>query len=182
MDSKTRLLLDLGPLAAFFVAYKAGGILVATVSIIIFTLFSLIVTYVKERRITPMPLISGVLITFLGGLTLYLNDETFVKIKPTMVNLVFASILLGGLARGKPMLKYLLDHAIQMDEDGWKKLSLRWGIFFIGLAVLNECIWRNFPTDFWVDFKVFGMFSLTMLFTLCQLPLMKRHWLEEPKT
>lgn len=179
MDSKTRLFLDLGPLAAFFIAYRAAGILVATACIILFTLISLGYSYFRERRIAPMPLISGIIITLMGGLTLYLNDATFVKIKPTLVNLVFSGILLGGLVFGKPMLKYLLDHALQLDEAGWRKLSLRWGLFFIALAGLNEIIWRHFSTDFWVDFKVFGMLSLTVLFTLCQIPLIKKHLLEE---
>lgn len=178
MDSKTRLLLDLGPLAAFFIAYRLHGLLAATVAIIVCTLVSLGYTYYRERKLAPMPLVSGVAITIMGGLTLYLNDETFVKVKPTLVNLIFAAILLGGLWFEKPMLKYLLDHALKLDEAGWRKLSARWGLYFIGLAALNEVIWRSFSTDFWVSFKVFGMMTLTILFTLCQIPLIKRHSIE----
>jgi intracellular septation protein len=190
MDSRTRLFLDLGPLAAFFIGYKTAGLfgykgaelLVATACIITFTAFSLGYTYFREKRIAPMPLVSGLAITVLGGLTLYLHDDVFVKMKPTLVNLLFSSILLGGLAFGRPMLKYLLDHAFKMDEAGWRKLSLRWGVFFMALAGLNEFIWRNYSSDFWVNFKVFGMFTLTMAFTLCQLPLIKHHLIEEAKT
>ena len=128
-----------------------------------------------------MPLISGVAVTLLGGLTLFLHDEYFIKIKPTFVNLLFASILLGGLYFQKPMFKYVLGHAFTLTEEGWRVLSLRWGIFFVFLAGLNEVIWRNFSTDFWVNFKVFGMLSLTMLFTLTQIPLLKKYWVEEAK-
>ncbi len=142
------------------------------------TLLSLAITYAMEKRVAVMPLVSGIAVTLLGGLTLFLHDETFIKIKPTLVNLLFAAILLGGLYFGKPMLKYLLSDALQLTDEGWRKLSLRWGLFFIFLAVLNECIWRNFPTDFWVNFKVFGMFTLTMLFTLSQIPLIKKYWVE----
>jgi intracellular septation protein len=175
MNSKTRLFLDLAPLAAFFIAYQLHGLEAATACIIVVTLISLAYIYVKERTIAPMPLITGIAVTLLGGLTLYLQDETFIKIKPTVVNLVFAGILFVGHFMGKPILKYLLDHAFKMDDLGWRKLSLRWGIFFIFLAGVNEVVWRNFSTDFWVDFKVFGMMMLTMGFTLCQLPLMKEH-------
>ena len=128
-----------------------------------------------------MPLISGIAIAVLGGLTLYLRNDYFIKIKPTLVNLLFASILLGGLYFRKSMFKYVLGHAFQLTEEGWRRLSLRWGLFFICLAVLNEVIWRNFSTDFWVNFKVFGMFTLTMVFTIFQLPLIKKYWVEEPK-
>lgn len=179
MDSKLKLFLDFSPLAGFFVAYKFAGLLAGTGVLIVLTLISLLVTYAKEKRIAMMPLVSGVIVTVMGGLTLYLQDETFIKIKPTIVNLLFASILLVGAFFRKSMFKYVLGHAMQLQEAGWRQLSIRWGVFFLGLAALNECIWRNFPTDFWVNFKVFGMFSLTMLFTVAQMPLIKRHWIEE---
>jgi len=179
MNSKIKLLLDFGPLLAFFIAYRAAGLMAATAAIVICTLLSLTVTYIRERQIAAMPLISAVAITVLGGLTLYLKDDYFIKIKPTLVNLLFASILLGGLCYKKSLFKYVLGHAMQLTDEGWRLLSLRWGLFFIFLAILNECIWRNFPLDFWVNFKVFGMFTLTMLFTLLQIPLMKKYWIEE---
>lgn len=174
MKAHTKLLLDLGPLAVFFITYQVYGVMAATVALIPATAVSLVITYIYERRIAPMPLITGVAVAFFGGLTIYLNDEAFIKIKPTIVNLLFASFLLGGLAFKKPLLKFLLDSAIPMTDEGWFKLSFRWGVYFVFLAALNEYIWRNYSTDFWVDFKVFGMMALTLLFTATQLPLMNR--------
>lgn len=176
-----KLLLDFGPLLAFFVSYKLGGLMTATVTLIILTALSLLITYAWEKKIAMAPLISGVLVAVLGSLTLYLNDELFIKLKPTLVNLLFAAILAGGLIFQKPTLRYVLGHAISLRDEGWRLLTRRWAFFFLFLAVLNEIIWRNFSTDFWVDFKVFGMFSLTLLFTLAQLPLIQRHWREESK-
>ena len=173
-----QLLLDLGPLAAFFITYKYVGLIEATAALVVATLLSLVYTYIKTKKIAPMPLITGVMVTVFGGLTIWLNDEQFIKIKPTIVNLLFAAILLGGLLFKKPLLKYALGSALQMKDAGWIKLSFRWGIFFIFLAGLNEFIWRSFSTDFWVNFKVFGMMSLTLLFTLAQIPLMKRYMID----
>lgn len=179
MNAKLKLVLDLGPLLVFFLAYRFAGLPAATAALIACTLLSLTIIYLRERRIAIMPLVSGITVTIFGGLTLYLQDEHFIKMKPTIVNLLFASVLLGGLYFKKPMLKYLLSDAISITDEAWRTLSLRWGIFFIALAILNEIIWRNFPTDFWVSFKVFGMFTLTLLFTASQVPLMKRCWVEE---
>lgn len=164
-----KLLLDFAPLGVFFVAYRLDGVATATACIIAATLLSLSVIYYCERKIALAPLISGVLITIMGGLGLFLGDEQFIKMKPTLVNSIFAAILLTGvygLKRG--LLSHVLDMAVQLTPEGWMKLSRRWGFFFLFLAVLNEVIWRNFSTDFWVDFKVFGMFSLTILFALSQ--------------
>ena len=182
MNSKLRFFLDFSPLAGFFLAYRFSGLLAATGVLMLCTLISLAVIYAWERRVAIMPLVSGSIVTVMGCLTLYLHDETFIKIKPTIVNLLFAAVLLGGLYFQKSMFKYVLGHAMQLREEGWRKLSLRWGLFFLGLALLNECVWRNFSTDFWVNFKVFGMLSLTMLFTLSQLPLIKRYWIEEQQS
>jgi len=176
MKPGLRLLLDFAPLAAFFIGYRLFGIMVATALIIGATLLSLVITYAIERKIALTPLISGVLITVFGGLTLALNDEHFIKIKPTIINCLFAAVLLGGvygLKRG--LLRYVLQMALALSDEGWMKLSVRWGFFFLFLAALNEVIWRNFSTDFWVDFKVFGMFTCTVLFTLAQFPLIKRY-------
>jgi intracellular septation protein len=178
MNSNLRFVLDFSPLAGFFLAYRLAGLLAATATLIGLTVISLAVTYAYERRIATMPLVSGISVTLLGGLKMFLKDDYFIKIKPTLVNLLFAGILLGGLCCRKSLFKHVLGHAMQLTDEGWWKLSLRWGIYFIFLAGLNEVIWRNFPTDFWVDFKVFGMFSLTMLFTLIQIPLIKRCWVE----
>lgn len=179
MHPNLRLFLDFGPLAGFFLAYRLGGVLAATATLMALTIVTLAVTYMLEKRIALMPLVSGVMVAVMGGLTLYLQDEFFIKIKPTLMNLLFATALLGGVMSDKPLVKYVLGHAMQLEEEGWRKLSVRWGVFFIFLAGLNELIWRNFSTDFWVNFKVFGMFTLTLAFTALQLPLVKRYWVAE---
>ena len=178
MNSNVRFVLDFCPLAGFFVAYRLAGLLAATATLIALTVFSLVVTYACERRIAIMPLVSGAIVTVMGGLTLYLKDDYFIKIKPTLVNLMFGAILLGGLYFRKPVFKHVMGHAFQLSDEGWRVLSLRWGVFFVFLAALNEVIWRNFSTDFWIDFKVFGMLTLTMLFTMVQIPLIKKYWVE----
>jgi len=182
MNPKLKLALDLGPLLVFFLAYRTAGLLAATAALIAFTLLSLGVIYSREKRIATMPLVSAIAVTVFGGLTLILHDDLFIKMKPTFVNLLFAGILLGGLYFKKPLLKFLLSDALSISDEGWKKLSFRWGLFFIFLACLNEIIWRHFSTDFWVNFKVFGMFSCTLAFTFCQIPLMKKYWVEEKPT
>lgn len=178
---KLRLICDFGPLAAFFVTFKLAGILPATALLIAATLLALAVSYLVEKRLALMPLVSGAVITVFGTLTLILQDETFIKMKPTLVYLLFAALILGGLCFRKNALQYVLGSSLNMDEVGWRKLSLRWGIFFIFLAVLNEAVWRNFSTDIWVDFKVFGMITLSLAFTMLQVPLIKKHWVETPE-
>ena len=178
MSSTLRFVLDMGPLVVFFLAYRFAGMMEATGALIGFTLLSLIITYAMEKRVAIMPLISGIAVAVLGGITLWLHDPWFIKIKPTIVNMVFASVLLVGVYYKKPMLKYVLESALQISEQGWLILSRRWGLFFIFLAMLNEIIWRHFSENFWVNFKVFGMLSLTILFTLCQIPLVRRHHVE----
>lgn len=175
MNPKLKLLLDIGPLVAFFLAYRFSGVFAATAAIMAATIISLLVTYYIEKKIAIMPLVSGVVIAVFGSLTLLLQDEQFIKMKPTLVNLIFASILLGGVYFKKSLLKYVLESAMELSDEGWRILSLRWGVFFIFLALLNEFIWRNFSTDFWVNFKVFGMLTLTMLFTILQIPLIKKY-------
>jgi intracellular septation protein len=180
MSPALKLILDLGPLLVFFLMYKFAGLLWATAALIACTLLSLSIIYIREKRVAAMPLVSAVAVTIFGGLTLVLHDELFIKMKPTFVNILFAVILFSGLYLKKPLLKYLLSDALAITDRGWQLLSLRWACFFLFLAALNEVIWRHFPTDFWVNFKVFGMFTLTMLFTFCQLPLIQKHWKEEP--
>jgi len=189
MPPGLKLALDFGPLVVFFLGYRFGGLIlpnaglmVATGGLIAATLFSLAAEYWLERKLAVMPLITASVVTVFGGLSLYLQNDLFIKMKPTILNTLFALILLAGNFYGKPMLKYLLGTAVNMDDEGWKKLSGRWGLYFLFLAGLNESVWRNFSTDFWVDFKVFGMFSLSFLFTLSQIPLMKRHMIHEPET
>jgi intracellular septation protein len=171
-----KLLLDFAPLGVFFLAYRLGDVMAATAALIAATAVSLLVIYAVERKIAAAPLVTGIIVAVFGGLTLLLNDEAFIKLKPTIINLLFAGTLLVGaygLKRG--FLKYLLDIAFQLTDEGWLKLSKRWGFFFLFLAGLNEVIWRSFPTDFWVNFKVFGMFTLTMAFAVSQFKLIERY-------
>lgn len=174
-----KFILDIAPLVAFFAGYKLGGLMTATVLLLIATFVSLSITYIKHRKIALSPLITGAVVAVFGGLTLIFNDETFIKIKPTLVNLLFAAILLAGeVFYRKGLLKYLFEAAFHLTDEGWRKLSLRWALFFMALAALNEYVWRHYPTEVWVDFKVFGLLGLTFLFTLCQLPLIGRYKIE----
>jgi intracellular septation protein len=176
-----KLILDFFPLAVFFLAYKFGNIMLATAAIVIATLLSLLISYLKDRRIAIAPMVSGIIITVFGSLTLALHDNRFIMMKPTLINLMFAAILLGGIARRKFLLKPLLESALSLTEHGWRVLTLRWAVFFVFLAGLNEIIWRNFSEDFWVNFKVFGFFPLTLLFTAAQYPLMRRCEIPTPE-
>lgn len=172
-------ILELLPLGIFFAAYQLGDLMLATAAIMVATLFVLCVSYLVDKKIAMNPLISGVLVGIFGGLTLVMQDDTFIKIKPTLVNLLFALVLLGGIIfLKKPLLKYLLEIAFELTEEGWTRLTKRWGMFFIFLAALNEFIWRNFSEGFWVNFKVFGMLPLSILFMLLQIPLIKRYMVE----
>lgn len=176
LSSNLKLLLDFAPLGVFFVAYKLADIMTATVALVVATLISLVIIYVAERKIALAPLISGVLVAIMGGLTVLLADETFIKVKPTLLNLAFSGILLGGVFLfNRGLLKYVLDVAISLSDAGWRLLSKRWGFFFLFLAGLNEIIWRNFSEDFWVNFKVFGMFTLTIAFALSQYKLIDQY-------
>jgi intracellular septation protein len=182
--------LELGPLIVFFFANARGAwlaekipalaslggpLFIATLSFMIATALSLTVSYALTRTLPIMPMVSGVVVLVFGTLTLYLKDETFIKMKPTIVNALFGVILLGGLYFGKSLLGYVFDSAFKLDAEGWRKLTLRWGLFFLVLAVLNEVVWRNFSTDFWVAFKVWGTMPLTLAFTMSQMPLIMRH-------
>lgn len=176
LSPTTKLLLDIAPLGAFFLGYRMGDVMTATMWLIIATATALAIIYVAERKIAMAPLVSGCLVAVLGGLTIWLDDELFIKVKPTLLNLLFAGVLLGGVyGFGKGLLKYVLDVALKLTHEGWLLLSKRWGFFFLFLAGLNEVIWRSFPTEFWVNFKVFGMFTLTMAFALSQFKLIERY-------
>jgi intracellular septation protein len=176
LPASAKLLLDFAPLGVFFLGFKFGGMMHATMLLVAATALSLAIIYLYERKIALAPLISGVLVGVLGLLTILLNDELFIKVKPTLLNLLFASILLGGVVIARRgLLKYVLDVAIQLTDEGWLILSRRWGFFFLFLAALNEIIWRHFPTEFWVNFKVFGMFTLTLAFALSQFRLIERY-------
>ena len=139
------------------------------------TLVALAVSRALLGRIPTVPLVSGFFVLVFGGLTLWLQDDQFIKLKPTIVNALFAGILFTGLATGRSLLKIVFGDVFKLTEDGWRQLTIRWGLFFVFLAILNEVIWRSFSTDFWVSFKVFGTMPITMAFALAQVGLLKRH-------
>lgn len=170
---------DYGPLAIFFGVYLQFGLMPATGALMAATLMALAVSLVVARRVPLMPVITAAVVGIFGGLTLWFDDDTFIKMKPTIVQAILSAVLLGGLAFGKPLLKPVMGTAWSMDERGWRKLTLRFALFFLAMAVLNELVWRTQSTDFWVNFKVFGLLGLTMLFTLAQVPLMQRHHLPD---
>lgn len=170
-----KLALELGPLAVFFFANSRYGIFTATTVFMVAITISLIASWVLTRRLAIMPMITGVVVLVFGGLTIYLHDDLFIKLKPTIVNTLFGTILLGGLYFGKSLLGYVFESVFKLTDEGWRKLTFRWGIFFFVLAVINEIVWRNFSTDFWVSFKVFGFMPITLAFTLFQMPLITKH-------
>jgi intracellular septation protein len=194
--------LEMGPLIVFFfVTYKGEWltglfpvlaeigkpIFIATAIFMVTSILALAVSWILTRTLALMPLVSGVVVLFFGGLTLWLHDDTFIKMKPTLVYALFGGLLLGGLAFGKALLGYVFDQAFQLDAEGWRKLTFRWGLFFLACAVLNEIVWRTlgqiYPPDladkYWAGFKLFGFTGLTFLFMLTQMPLIARHSPEE---
>ncbi len=170
-----KLLVELGPLVVFFIGNSKFGIFWGTGAFMVATVVSLAVSRAVLGRIPTMPLVTAVFVFIFGGLTLWLQDDQFIKIKPTIVNALFAAILFGGLWAGRIFLKTVFGDVMRLTEEGWRKLTVRWGLFFVVLAVLNEVVWRSFSTDFWVSFKVFGIMPLTMAFALAQVGLLKRY-------
>ena len=179
MKSVYKLLIDIGPLAVFFIFYTRSGLQEAILPLMIATVIAVIISYILEKRIPIMPTLGAGIVLVFGGLTIYFNDETFIKMKPTIINVVFAIILYGGVILKKPLLKYLLGAALKLEEEGWKILTYRWIAFFIALAILNEIIWRTQSTNLWVNFKVFGILPITFLFTISQFSLIKKYQIEE---
>ncbi len=176
--------LDYGPLLVFFTVNFLGHgpaiarIVTATVAFIVAMVVALIVSWVKTRHISPMLLISGVLVVVFGGLTVWFHDDRFIKMKPTFVYAIFAGVLGFGLATGRPLLQSLLETAYPgLDADGWRKLTRNWAVFFVGMAMLNEAVWRSTTTDFWVGFKLWGAIPLTLLFALANIPMLLKHGL-----
>lgn len=170
-----KLSLELGPLVVFFIANNRADLFVATGAFMAATIVSLVASWMLMRRLPIMPLVSGAVVLVFGGLTLLLQDELFIKLKPTIVNLLFAGALFGGLAFGKPLLAVVFDQAFQLTREGWLKLTWRWAFFFVFLAALNEFVWRTQTTDFWVAFKVWGVMPITMAFAMAQAPLLQRY-------
>jgi intracellular septation protein len=176
-----RFALDLGPLFVFFIAYRFLGIYAATGVFMGAVLIALVLDYVFERKLSPVPIMTAVLVMIFGGLTLYLKNDIFIKMKPTALYSLFGLTLLGGLYFNRLFLKYLLSLGFEMPDSAWRTLTLRYGIFFLAMACANEIIWRNFPTDIWVDFKVWGAIPLILLFSLTQAPFLMRHQSEAEK-
>jgi len=177
-----RVLVEWGPLIAFFIANARAGIFWGTGVFMAATAAALAVSWTLTRRLALVPLIGAIFVAVFGSLTLWLQNDIFIKVKVTLVNVMFGSILLTGLYFGKQFLKLILGEALKMDDEGWRILTLRWGLFFFALAALNEVIWRSVTTDLWVNFKVFGILPLTLLFALSQAPLMSRHMIGESNT
>ena len=170
-----KFILELGPLALFFAVYSRLGIFAATGVLMAGVLVTLIVSYAMLKRIPIMPLVTAVIVLIFGSLTLIFHDETLIKIKPTALYVLFGAALFVGLWLKKPLLKILFDGALHVTEEGWRKLTWRWAFFFLGLAVLNEIIWRTQTTDLWVKFKTFGFLPLTLLFAVSQAPLIMKY-------
>ena len=170
-----KLALELGPLALFFIAYSRLGLFAATGVMMVSVVVTLSVSYALLRRIPIMPLVTAIIVVIFGSLTFYFHDETFIKMKPTVLYLLFGGALLGGLAINRPLLPVLFDGALSVTPEGWRKLTWRWALFFVALALLNEIVWRTQSTDFWVGFKTFGIMPLTLLFALAQAPLVIRY-------
>lgn len=170
-----KLVVEVGPLAVFFLVNARAGIYWGTGLFMGATIISLIASRILFGRIPPMPLISGAFILVFGGLTVWLQDDHFIKLKPTIVNGLFAAALFGGLIAGHSLLKIVFGEVFRLTEEGWRKLTFRWACFFTCLALLNEIVWRTVSTDTWVSFKVFAIMPLTMIFALAQLSLLKAH-------
>ena len=191
-----KLVLEMGPLMVFFFANSKpdlvrpllrpllpaalldgpqSNIFVATAAFMVAMVVSLVLTKALLKKLPIMPLVSGAVVLVFGGLTLWLQDDTFIKLKPTIVNSLFGTVLLGGLAFGKPLLPYVLDSVFKLTHEGWSKLTFRWGVFFFVLAAVNEVVWRMFSTDFWVAFKVWGVMPLTIAFAMSQVGLLQRY-------
>jgi intracellular septation protein len=190
-----KLALEMGPLILFFfansrpalftpfvapllpasVAAERAGIFVATAVFMVAILVSLAVSYALTRHLPVMAMITAVVVVVFGTLTLVLHDDTFIKMKPTIIYILFGGLLLIGLAFGRSLLAVVFDSVFDLNEEGWRKLTLRWAIFFLALAVLNEIVWRTQSTDFWVSFKVFGVVPLTFVFAAFQYPLLQKY-------
>lgn len=170
---------DFGPLAVFLAAFWLKGLLPATAALMVATAVVLALSFAFTRKVALMPLVTAVIVGVFGGLTLWLNDDTFIKMKPTIIYGLFAAVIGGGLALGKPAAKVILGEAFQLDELGWRRLSLRFCLFFIAMALINEVVRRVATVEIWVLWKVPGSIALTVLFMLAQMPLIQRHRLDQ---
>jgi intracellular septation protein len=174
-----RLAIEAGPLVVFLIVNSRQGLFAGTAAFMAATLASVVAAWLVERRVPVVPLATGAFVLVFGGLTLALQDELFIKLKPTIVNTLFAAILAGGMLTGRSLLKPVFGAVFTLDEAGWRALTWRWAGFFLVMAVLNEIVWRTQTTELWISYKLFGAMPLTLLFSIAQLPLIKRHMLPE---
>ena len=179
MKSFYKLLVDVGPLAVFFIFYSRSGLQASILPFMIATIIAVLFSYIIEKKIPVMPTVGAAIILIFGGLTIYFDNEIFFKMKPTIINIIFACILYGGEVFKKPLLKLLLGGTIKLQNEGWSLLTKRWIGFFIALAILNEIVWRTQSTDLWVNFKVFGILPITFIFTITQFSLIKKYQIED---
>jgi intracellular septation protein len=170
-----RLALDLGPLILFFAAFQYAGIFAATGIFMVAVLTSLALGWHLEKKLSPIPLLTAILVIIFGGLTLYLHNDIFIKVKLTVLYVIFGTTLLVGLRFNRIFIKYVFAEAFDLTEKGWRGLTWRWGVFFLSLAALNEAVWRNTSTATWVSFKVWGIMSLIFLFALAQTRFLLKH-------
>ena len=175
-----KLALELGPLLVFFIANAHWNVFVGTAAFMAAVVVALVASYSLTHSVPMMALLSTVVVIVFGGLTLILHDAMFIKLKPTIIYTLFGTILLAGLAVGRPLLTVVFHEVFELTPEGWRKLTIRWALFFLAMAVLNEIVWRTQSTDFWVTFKAFGVLPLTALFAALQYPLVTRH--ELPST
>ena len=180
IGSGLKLVLEMGPLVLFFFANAKFGIFPATAVLMAGVVLALAASWLLTRRLPVMPVVTAIAVLVFGALTFFFNDDFFIKLKPTIVNSIFGTILLVALWFGKPLLPIVLDSVLQLTDKGWRILTLRWGLFFFVLAAINEIVWRTQTTDFWVSFKVFGIMPLTIIFALSQVPLILKHEIKPP--
>ena len=179
MRGVCKLFIDEGPSAVFFLIYTKGELKSSILPFIIATIIAVIFSYIIEKKIPIMPTVGAAIILIFGGLTIYFDNEIFFKMKPTIINVLFACILYGGEILKKPLLKLLLGGTLKLQNEGWSILTKRWVSFFIALAILNEIVWRTQSTDLWVNFKVFGILPITFIFTMTQFSLIKKYQIED---
>ena len=176
-------LFEFFPLIVFFAVYYKSDkdLYLSIAAVIVATFISLIAIYFKERKISTMMLVSTIILVVFGGLSIFLKNEIFFKMKPTIINALFAAVLIGSTLINKPVLKLLLNSSLKLTDEGWGLMNKMWSSFFILLAVLNEIVWRTQTTDVWVNFKVFGIMGITIVFTIIQIPLLKKHFINQPQ-
>jgi len=179
LNPMLKLALDLGPLIVFFAANARFGIFAATGAFMVTIIAALAVSWVLTRHVAIMPVVTAIVVLVFGTLTLVLHDETFIKLKPTIIYTLFALTLLGGWLLDKPLLAIVFDAMFHLTDEGWRKLTLRWAAFFLVMAVVNEIVWRTQTTDFWVSFKLFGVVPLTFLFAALQVPLLTKYSIDK---